>query len=71
MDRTPVQSSNLASVGYEPETSTLEVQFLNGGIYQYYGIPCDIFEGLMAAGSKGSFFQQNIRNAGYPCSKVA
>ena len=70
MDKIPVQSSNLASVGYEAESGTLEVEFVKGGIYQYFGVPADVFEGLMAAGSKGSFFQYNIRKAGYPCSKV-
>jgi len=70
MDRVPVQSTNLASVGYEPATSTLEVEFVKGSIYQYFGVPSDVHEGLMAAGSKGSFFHHNIKNAGYPCSKV-
>ena len=70
MNRIPVQSTNLASVGYEQETSTIEIEFVNGGIYQYYGVPVDIYEGLMAAGSKGTFFHQNIRTAGYSYAKV-
>lgn len=70
MIREPVQSSNLASVGYEIETSTLEIEFLNGGIYQYFQVPQEIFESLMTAGSKGTFFHQFIRNAGYPYSKA-
>jgi len=71
MHRDPVQSSNLASVGYEPETSTLEIEFHNGGIYQYFQVPQEIYEGLMNAGSKGTFFHQFIRKAGYPYTKVA
>lgn len=70
MDRVPVQSSDLATVGYDPVTSTLEVEFVKGGVYQYFGVSADVHDGLMAAGSKGSFFQQNIKKAGYPCSKV-
>lgn len=71
MDRESVQSSNLASVGYDPSRSTLEIEFHGGGIYQYYGVPQHIYEGLMNAGSKGSYFDQNIKKAGYSYSKVA
>ena len=70
MNREPVQSSNLASVGYDISTSVLEVEFLNGSVYQYYGVPAQVHEGLMNAGSKGSYFYQNIRNGGYPFSRV-
>ncbi|WP_432811014.1 KTSC domain-containing protein [Pantanalinema sp. GBBB05] len=34
----PVIASNLASVGYEPTTQTLEIEPLNGTIYQYLGV---------------------------------
>jgi len=70
MDRVPVQSSNLSSVGYDPTTSTLEIEFSNGSIYQYFGVPEYVHEGLMNAGSKGSYFDQHIKRAGYPYSKV-
>ena len=70
MRRTPVESSNLASIGYEVETSTLEIEFHNSGIYQYSGVPENIYQGLMDAASKGRYFHQNIKNAGYPYSKI-
>jgi len=69
MDRTPVSSSNVASIGYDEETQTLEIEFLSGGVYQYSGVPIDVYESLMAAGSKGSFFHKEIRNV-YPTSRV-
>jgi hypothetical protein len=34
MDRIPIQSSNVAEVGYDPATMTLEVAFLNGTVCQ-------------------------------------
>ncbi len=71
MDRIPVSSSNLASVGYDPLTTTLEVEFLNGRIYQYSGIPMEVYVGLMNAPSKGSFFHHHVRQAGYPYTRVA
>jgi len=39
MDRVPVDSSNVVSVGYDEETSILEVEFLSGSIYRYLGVP--------------------------------
>lgn len=36
MKRTPVRSSRISSVGWE--NNTLEVQFKNGSIYQYFGV---------------------------------
>jgi hypothetical protein len=70
MDRTPVSSSNLASVGYDPASATLEIEFRSSGVYQYYGVPVDVYDGLMSAGSKGTFFDQSIKKAGYSYSKV-
>jgi hypothetical protein len=70
MERVPVESSHLATVGYEIETSTLEIEFKKSGIYQYFGVPQEIYEGLMAAGSKGQYFDQQIKKAGYPYTKI-
>ena len=39
MQRYSVASSNVAAVGYDPATETLEVEFLSGSIYQYYNVP--------------------------------
>ncbi|MYA59628.1 MAG: KTSC domain-containing protein [Chloroflexi bacterium] len=69
MQRYSVASSNLASVGYDTPTQTLEVEFLSGSVYQYYNVPENIYEQLMHAGSKGRFFHQYIRNA-YPYSRI-
>jgi len=62
MDRTPVSSSNLRSIGYEPETTTLEVEFNHGGIYQYHGVPDEVFGELMQAGSHGIYFNSRIKD---------
>ena len=70
MNRTPISSSNLRSVGYDPSTSTLEVEFRHGGIYQYFDVPEARYEGLMSAYSKGSYFDTFIKNGGYPCHQI-
>lgn len=69
MQREPVSSSNIASIGYDPDSETLEIEFLNTGIYQYYNVPSFMYERLMEADSAGKFFNAEIKTA-FPCSKM-
>jgi hypothetical protein len=62
MNRTPVTSSNLASVGYDPAQQTLEIEFQTGSVYQYYDVPQEIYDALMAAESHGQYFTSQIRS---------
>jgi hypothetical protein len=64
MDRSNVASSSVSSIGYDPQTSTLEVEFTSG-IYQYYGVPEYLYQQLMGAASKGQFLNTYIKNQ-YP-----
>jgi len=70
VNRTPVTSSNLRSVGYDPATQTLEIEFLKSGVYQYAGVPRSVYEGLMEANSHGSYFDQFVKKAGYSYRRV-
>ena len=70
MQRYSVASSNIASVGYDLATETMEVQFLSGSVYQYYNVPENMYDRLMREGSKGRFLHTYIKNA-YPYSRVA
>lgn len=63
MQRTPVTSSLVASVGYVPEYKVLEIEFQDGRSYQYFGVPERIYKGLMAAESQGRYFNERIRDA--------
>lgn len=69
MDRNYVASSNIASIGYDEPSQTLEVEFLNGSVYQYYNVPKNLYDQLMQEGSKGKFLGTYIKN-GYPYSRV-
>ena len=57
-----ITSSLLASVGYRPDTETLEVRFHSGAVYQYFNVPAFIYHGLLGATSCGRFFNQHIRH---------
>jgi hypothetical protein len=70
MDRRPVRSSVLASVGYDSATATLEVAFVEGAIYQYFEVPIDIYAGLISASSHGTYFDAHVRQAGYRYAKI-
>lgn len=69
MKRDPVSSSNIASVGYDASSETLEIEFMSGAIYQYYNVPQTIYDALIAAPSAGRFFAYQIKNA-FPYSRV-
>ena len=70
MNRYNVASSSVKSVGYDSWTETLEVEFLSGSRYQYYGVPQQMHEQMMQAPSKGRFLNAYIKNQ-YPYSRVA
>lgn len=57
-----VSSSNILAVGYEVENQIVHVQFLNGSIYIYKGVPQHEFEGLLNAPSVGSYLHRNYKN---------
>jgi KTSC domain len=70
MDRIPVDSMQLTSIGYDPARAVLEVEFRKGGIYQYFAVPADIHRQLMAAQSIGTFFNTVIREGGFAYVRV-
>jgi hypothetical protein len=61
IDRAPVSSSNVKSVGHDPETNTLAVEFKDGSIYHYHDVPKDVHEGLVAAKSIGGYIHANLK----------
>ncbi len=61
MDRTPVISSSIASIGYDRTSHTLEVEFTSGNTYQYFGVPEQMHSEFMVAPSKGGYFNEKIR----------
>ena len=63
MDRKSVTSSNISSIGYSPETQTLEIEFKGGGVYTYHDVDQAKADALMNAESVGKHFHAHIRNA--------
>jgi len=61
MEMVPVRSSNLAAIGYDPATSEMRILFRNGRLYLYHEVPSSLHSELMAADSKGRYFEDFIR----------
>ena len=62
MQRKPIQSSQIRSIGYDPATETLEVEFKGGEVWQYYHFPEHMWLEFEAAPSQGKYFNQQIRD---------
>jgi KTSC domain len=64
MRRFPVRSMNLAQVGYDPVTATLEVVFVSGSrwVYTYQHVGMIKFVKLITAPSIGQYFDKYIRS---------
>jgi hypothetical protein len=69
VERTPVESSAIASVGYDASSAALEIEFKNGSVYQYFGVPPAEHEAMCNADSVGKYFASNIRHV-YPYARA-
>lgn len=63
MDRIPVSSSSIASIGYDPSSRTLEIEFRSGSVYQYFDVPPSVPVELMGASSIGRHFTRHVRGS--------
>lgn len=57
-----VSSSAIATIAHDPVTLTLRVTFHGSGTYTYDGVPRSVYEAFLRASSKGSFFNEHIRD---------
>jgi hypothetical protein len=56
-----LESTALATVGYDEARERLQVEFGSRAIYHYFGVPAAVHQGLLAAPSKGCYCNQAIR----------
>jgi hypothetical protein len=71
MERIPLISSNIISVGYDKERKILEIEFTAGAIYQYFNVPQNIYKALLNADSSAKYFDQNIKKNGYRYRRIS
>ncbi len=61
MERQAVNSDAIKSIGYNEIEEVLEIEFTNGGIYEYFPVPLVIYETFMDSQSKGLFYNFYIK----------
>ncbi|MEO6613663.1 MAG: KTSC domain-containing protein [Chitinophagaceae bacterium] len=62
-------SSVIAGMNYSAVTSTLQVIFLSGRVYEYKNVPEQVYLDMKRSGSKGSYLNQHIKGS-YPFRKI-
>lgn len=62
MERIYVESSMITSIGYDPQTATLEIEFKSGAVWQYRDFSENEWYEFRSSDSKGKFFHSNIKN---------
>ena len=66
-----LQSSNIASVGYDPATEEMQVVFQTGEAYRYHGVPAGVYLAVITdPDSHGKAFASLVRRAGFPYEKI-
>lgn len=61
--RTPVDSSNIVSIGHDADNEVLEIEFKGGAVYTYVGVSKAKYDELVNADSIGKHFHAHIRNS--------
>lgn len=69
MDMIQVASSNIAAIGYDEDSATLQIEFHNGGTYQYFEVPQREFDSLQQSDSVGKYLAAHIKGV-YRFSRV-
>ena len=63
------QSSHLQNYEYDPNSQLLTIQFVNGAVYQYAGVPAYEFYNMAQSGGAGTYFWAKIRGK-YPTQLI-
>ena len=62
LERQPVKSRILRSLGYDESTKILEIEFQTGLVYQYAGVPLKVYRELLRSEEIGKYFTDKVRN---------
>ena len=66
MQREPIDSSVIASMGYAPKERILELEFREtGDLYDYFDVPPEGYAAFRCAESKGTYLNHVFKLRGY------
>lgn len=66
MQMTSVNSSAISAIGYDPQSRKMKITFVQNHTYDFCGVPQQVFDGLLRASSKGSYYNDYIKDR-YQC----
>jgi hypothetical protein len=61
LERLPIKSVILRSVGYDENKKILEIEFRSRLVYQYSGVPSKVYADLMHSSAVGKYFSDKVR----------
>jgi hypothetical protein len=61
IERKIVDSTSLVSMGYDPDSRTLEIEFPKAAVYRYHDVSAEQFRALAEAPSIGTHFASYVR----------
>jgi KTSC domain len=71
MQRVPVDSGSIASIGYAPEQQVLELEFRQSGeVYQYFNVPAQEHTAFLAADAKGTYLNHRFKPPQYRYQQI-
>jgi hypothetical protein len=70
MNINAVESALLVAVGYDETSEVLQLEFRSHAVYRYFGVPGSVYAALVAAPSKGGYFNGAIRGH-FPYSLIS
>ena len=72
MQRRLVESSVIASMGYDPKWRVLELEFRGSGdIYAYFDVPPEEYAAFLRAESKGTYLNEVFKLRGFRYERVS
>lgn len=71
MERAPISSNGIRSVGYDPDSEIMEIEYADGVVYRYLMVPQFTYRALMAAPDPGAFAESHIKNGPYANARLA
>lgn len=69
MDMQNVESSNVESVGYDPDTQEMHVRYRNGQLYKYEGVPEEVHQTVIGSDSIGTELHRSVKGT-YPHTRL-
>ncbi|MGH7220741.1 MAG: KTSC domain-containing protein [Nitrospiraceae bacterium] len=56
-----VDSTSLEMIAFDADRQTLQIRFRDQTAYRYLDVPVEVYQALLSAPSKGSYFNRAVR----------